>query len=98
MPRQGRKGVGRVYFADTRYLSPQAVALLASIEVTNDGMRYRVHSKLEAIEKMARRLGAYEKDNEQKNHPMAEIVAYVQANATGLPIKQPVPMLPASTP
>jgi len=75
-------------FNDTRDLSPQAAALLASIEVTKDGMRYRFHSKLDAIEKKMRYLGAYEVDNAQRNQPFADFVAYIQANQRGLPIKR----------
>jgi len=80
-------GVGRVVFADTRNLSPQAVGLLASIETTRDGMRYRLHNKLDAIEKLMRRLGAYEADNRQKNEGLNELAQYIQANASGLPIR-----------
>jgi len=94
-PRCLGKGVGRVYFNDTRNLSPQAVALLASIEVTDTGMKFKFHSKLDAIEKMARRLGMYEVDNRQRNQPFADFVAYIQANQRGLPIKR---IAPESTP
>ena len=93
-PRCLGKGIGHVYFADTRNLGPQAVALLASIEVTKDGMRYRFHSKLDALEKLARRLGMYEVDNAQRNQPLAEFVKYLLDNATGLPIKRAPPALP----
>jgi len=88
-PACGGLGIGQAVFKDTREMSPQAVALLASIETTRGGMRYRLHPKLDAIEKLMRYLGLYEADNRQKNEGLNELAQYIQANAMGLPIRSP---------
>jgi len=45
-----------------------------------------------------RYLGMFEKDNAQKNQPLADFVAYIQANAGPLPIKRNALPAPQSTP
>ena len=69
-------GAGKLHpvFNDTRHFSPAAAALYAGIKVTKDGIEVKVHSKLDAIEKLNRILGAYELDNKQKVDPLAELL------------------------
>lgn len=55
-------GVPQVIVKDTRKLSPQAKALYAGIKVTKDGLEVKMHSKLDALEKVFRHLGLYSAD------------------------------------
>lgn len=61
------EGVGRTVFKDTRKLSPGAAALYAGVKETKDGIEVKVHSKGEALEKVFKHLGLYEKDNKQRS-------------------------------
>lgn len=53
------RGVPRVQLNDTRRLSPAAASLYAGVKQTRDGVEVKLHSKVEAIEKLARHLGLY---------------------------------------
>ncbi len=70
-PSCGGDGDARVVLKDTRTLSPQALALYAGAKTGKYGIEIQTHSKMDAIEKLARHLGVYEKDNTQKNDPLA---------------------------
>lgn len=59
------EGVGRPIFKDTSKLSPGAAALFAGVKETDKGLEIKSHSKVDALEKVARHLGLYEKDNHQ---------------------------------
>lgn len=60
------EGVGRTVFKDTRRLSRGAAALYAGVKETKEGLQVLTHNKGEALEKVAKHLGLYEKDNKQK--------------------------------
>lgn len=88
------EGRGDVLIADTRRLSPAARALYAGVKITKEGLEVKMHSKLDAAEKIARHLGFFEKDNEQKGKGLADLVgafaAGLHARQAGrLPIAQP---------
>jgi hypothetical protein len=55
------KGLGRTYVNDTRKLSPAAAALYAGIKQTKDGIEVKMHSKLDAMERLCRHLGLYDR-------------------------------------
>lgn len=57
-------GEGRadVMIKDTRKLSPQAAALYAGVKITKDGIEVKMHSKLDALEKIFKHLGLYALD------------------------------------
>lgn len=65
-PQCGGDGLARTVLKDTRNLSPAAAVLYAGAKQTKDGIEIRMHSKLDAAEKLMRHLGLYEKDNSQK--------------------------------
>jgi phage terminase small subunit len=69
------EGFGRVFVADTRHLSAKARALYAGVKVTKEGLEVKMHSKLDAIEKLAKHLGLYKADNEQQGDALAAAVA-----------------------
>lgn len=75
-------GDGRLHvvFKDTRDFGPAEVALYAGIKTTKDGVEVKMHSKMDAIEKLAKHLGVYELDNQQKADPVAALIARI---ATG---------------
>lgn len=73
-PECGGDGAARVVAMDTRKLSPQAAALYAGAKHTKEGIEIKMHSKLDAIEKLARHLGIYEKDNQQKTDPLSALL------------------------
>lgn len=64
------RGLGRAFVCDTRRLSPAAAALYAGVKETKDGIEVKMHSKLDAFEKLAKHLGLYERDNQQKADPL----------------------------
>lgn len=70
-PNCGGDGQARTVLKDTRHLSPRAVALYAGAKRTKEGIEIKMHSKLDALEKLAKHVGLYEKDNTQKNDPLA---------------------------
>lgn len=61
------EGVGRTVFKDTARLSPGAAALYAGVKETKDGLQVLTHNKGEALEKVFKHLGLYEKDNKQRS-------------------------------
>lgn len=70
----GGDGQSRTVLKDTRHLSPRAAALYAGAKQTRDGIEVKMHSKLDALEKLAKHLGLYEKDNQQKTDPLASLL------------------------
>lgn len=61
------EGIGRTVFKDTAKLSPGAAALYAGVKETKDGLQVLTHNKGEALEKVFKHLGLYEKDNKQRS-------------------------------
>jgi len=59
------EGVGRTVFKDTSKLSAKAATLYAGVKETKEGLELKTHSKLDSLEKIAKYLGLYEKDNRQ---------------------------------
>lgn len=55
-------GRGNVLIKDTRKLSPQARALYAGVKITKEGLEVKMHSKLDALEKVFKHLGLYMAD------------------------------------
>lgn len=55
------RGVERVRLNDTRKLSPAAAALFAGVRQTREGVEVKLHSKVDAIEKLFRHLGLYDR-------------------------------------
>lgn len=101
-PNCGGDGDARVVLKDTRTLSQQAAALYAGAKVTKHGIEVQMHSKMDAIEKLAKHLGVYEKDNQQKADPLAALLARIASgNSNGFAPVQDDPEAPtgsASTP
>lgn len=56
------EGIGEVFFHDTRYISPNAKMLYAGAKANKDGMEYKLHSKLKALEMLARYLNMFEEE------------------------------------
>lgn len=73
-PECGGDGQPRVVLKDTRHLSRQATALYAGAKQTKDGIEIKMHSKGDALERLARHVGLYEKDNRQKTDPLAALL------------------------
>ena len=92
------RGWGRTFISDTRNLSPAAAALYAGVKETKDGFEIKMHSKLDAIEKLAKHLGVYEKDNQQKADPLAALLARIASgNSNGFTPVQDDPEAPAGS-
>ena len=83
------RGQGRTFISDTRNLSPAAAALFAGVKETKYGLEVQMHSKLDAIEKLAKHLGIYEKDNQQKSDPLTALLTRIaNGNSNGfLPVQ-----------
>lgn len=75
-------GYPRTVLGDTRKLSPQALALYAGAKETKYGIEILFHSKLDAMEKLAKHLGLYEKDNQQKTDPLASLLHAIAAGSS----------------
>ncbi|RZI78786.1 MAG: terminase small subunit [Rubrivivax sp.] len=87
-------GTGNARIKDTSLLSPQALSLYAGVKVTKEGYEVKMHSKLDAGEKLFKHLGLYEKDNDQKSKGMGQVLAeftagLVARGAGKLPIAPP---------
>lgn len=97
-PNCGGDGDARVVLKDTRTLSQQATALYAGAKVTKHGIEVQMHSKMDAIEKLAKHLGVYEKDNQQKADPLAALLARIASgNSNGFTPVQDDPEAPAGS-
>ena len=84
-PNCGGDGDARVVLKDTRTMSPQALALYAGAKTGKYGIEIQMHSKMDAIEKLAKHLGIYEKDNQQKTDPLTALLNRIASgNANGL--------------
>ncbi len=79
-PNCGGDGQARTVLKDTRHLSPRAVALYAGAKQTKEGIEIKMHSKLDALEKLAKHVGLYEKDNTQKVDPLAALLHRISGN------------------
>ena len=87
-PRCLGAGEGRAVVKDTRTLSPTAAALYAGVKQTKEGLEVKMHSKLDALEKIFRHLGLYERDNDQKkpiglSAELAAFAAQIHSNNAG---------------
>ena len=67
-------GAARVVLGDTRKLSGAALALFAGAKQGKHGIEVQMHSKMDALEKLAKHFGLYEKDNQQKTDPLASLL------------------------
>ena len=67
-------GKAQVVMHDVRTVSPAAAALYAGAKQTRYGIEIQMHSKLDAMEKLAKHLGLYEKDNRQKADPLTSLL------------------------
>lgn len=67
-------GAARVVLGDTRRLSGAALALFAGAKQGRNGIEVQMHSKMDALEKLAKHFGLYEKDNQQKTDPLASLL------------------------
>ena len=76
------RGNGRTFVRDTRGLSPAAAALYAGVKETKDGTEVKMHSKMDAFEKLAKHLGLYERDNQQKADPLNVLLAAIAAGGS----------------
>jgi phage terminase small subunit len=88
-PHCGGDGAARVVLKDTRTMGEKAVALYAGAKQGQYGIEVKFHSKMDALEKLAKHLGLYEKDNQQKTDPLAALLNRIAAgNANGfLPVE-----------
>ena len=97
-PNCGGDGQARTVLKDTRHLSPRAAALYAGAKQTKDGIEIKMHSKLDALEKLAKHVGLYQKDNEQKTDPLAALLARIASgNSNGFTPVQDDPEAPAGS-
>lgn len=71
------EGFAVLHVADTRKLSPEAKALYAGMHQTKDGIKVLMHSKLDALEKAAKIIGAFEADNRQKADALGELLGRI---------------------
>lgn len=103
-PNCGGDGQARTVLKDTRHLSPRAAALYAGAKQTKDGIEIKMHSKLDALEKLAKHVGLYEKDNSQRVDPLAALLGRIASgNGNGFapvaddPERQPSSSIPVSS-
>ena len=83
-PHCGGDGQSRVVLKDTRFLSKKAIALYAGAKQTQHGIEVKMHSKVDALEKLFKHLGLYEKDNQQKVDPLSALLTRLaNGNANG---------------
>lgn len=96
-PDCGGDGYARPVIKDTRKFSPSAAALYAGAKQTKEGIEIKMHSKMDALEKLARHLGLYQKDNEQKTDPLAALLhTLANGNSNGFKPVQDDPEAPSA--
>lgn len=65
-------------------LDPETAAAVQSFKIDEYGrIEYKFHDKLAALEKLAKYLGLYEKDNRQKADPLRELLGALNGNVVG---------------
>lgn len=65
-------------------LDPETAAAVQSFKIDEYGrIEYKFHDKLGALEKLAKFLGLYEKDNRQKTDPLLELLRGLSGNVVG---------------
>lgn len=80
-------GRGRTVIKDSRELTYAGAALYAGVKEGKEGIEVKMHSQMEAVEKLARILGSYEADNRQKAlDPFAELLGRVMGPQAGIPV------------
>lgn len=81
-------GHGRTIIKDTRLLSPEAALLYAGVKEGKEGIEVKMHSRLDALEKLAKFLGAYDADNRQKkaDDPFMAMLDRISGPSAALPI------------
>lgn len=96
----GGDGMARTVLKDTRHLGPRAVALYAGAKQTKEGIEVKMHSKLDALEKLAKHLGLYGEDNKQKADALALLLGRVSAgNGNGFsPVQDDPERKPSAMP
>ena len=98
-PHCGGDGHARTILKDTRYLSPAAAALYAGAKETQYGIEIKMHSKHDALEKLAKYLGTYERDNRQKSDPLTSLLnRLTNGNANGFKPVADDPEMPSAPP
>lgn len=78
-------GEGEVhpFFKDTRNLTPAAARLFAGVKVTDKGLEVKLRDQDAALDRLARMLGAYEKDNRQRTDPLAQLLQTLGGKVIG---------------
>lgn len=70
-------------------LDDDIAAAIASVKIKPDGeIEYKFWDKNAALEKAMKHLGEYERDNQQKTDPLAELVKAINAAASPLPVSK----------
>lgn len=82
-PECGGDGEARVQVRDTRQLGPSGLALYAGAKMGKHGIEVQMRDRDAALEKLARHLGMFEKDNSQKRSSIAEWLASLSGNVLG---------------
>lgn len=87
-PECGGRGAGRTVVKDTRLLSVDAARLYAGVKETKEGIEVKMHSRSDAIEKLAKFLGMYEADNRQRkaDDPLTALLLAISGPKAALPI------------
>lgn len=87
-PECGGDGHARTVLRDTRHLPKSAAILFAGAKEGKYGIEVQLHSQLDALEKIGRHLGVYEKDNKQANpgDALASLLGKISANGSRLPV------------
>lgn len=87
-PECGGDGHARTVLRDTRHLPRDAAILFAGAKEGKYGIEVQLHSQLDALEKIGRHLGVYEKDNKQANpgDALASLLGKISAGGSRLPV------------
>jgi len=90
------EGFARPWFGDVRKVSPAARRLFSAVHVTKEGMKVVTRDQDGALDKIAKILGAYEKDNAQKVTPLAEALQGFLRQLHSSGVAKLTPVAPAS--
>lgn len=66
-PRCNGEGIGQAHFADTRRIKGPARMLFAGVKEGRDGLEFKLHDQMAAIDKLMRHLGMFKESVEHKH-------------------------------
>ncbi len=92
-------GIGEEIVKDTRYLVHTSKALYAGVERTKEGLKVKMHPKVQALELVGRHLGMFNdklKLQGDKDHPLMMLYEQIKGNRPNIAPSTGGPIIPVN--